>query len=625
MGVLEHIDGPSDLADLDPPRLDRLAAEIRSYLVSSVCSTGGHLGPNLGVVELTLALHRVFDSPREPIVFDTGHQAYVHKLVTGRRAGFPRLRTSAGLSGYPNRAESVHDVQENSHASTALSYADGLSRARVLAGQPDDAVVAVVGDGALTGGLAWEALNNIGRSGRHVVVVLNDNGRSYAPTVGALPAHLSRLADRDGFSAVQALLGRDGDAPPYADTGAGSTGLFGALGFTCIGPVDGHDRAALEVALTRARTSPGPVLVHCLTEKGHGYRHAERDEADRFHTVGRRDPESGVAASSEATWTDAFAEALLTLGERRSDVVAVSAAMMRPTGVQRFADRFPDRAYDVGIAEQHAATMAAGLALGGLHPVVAVYATFANRSFDQVLLDVGMHRLPVTFVLDRAGVTGPDGPSHHGMWDLAAFGTVPGLRVAAPRDAQTLTEELGEAVGHDGPTLLRFPKATLGAGVLALGRVGQIDVLHEGTDVLVVAVGATAAAAVDAARSLADHGISCTVVDPRWVLPVDDDVVELAARHRMVVSVEDGVRSGGVGSRLAQALTDGDVQVPAHALGLEGGFLRHRSRSELLAEAGLDANGIAASIERLACGVLPAPTPTLTVVGGHRRPRGLLR
>jgi 1-deoxy-D-xylulose-5-phosphate synthase len=603
MGLLEHIKNPDDLRRQPVDRLPDLAGEIRRFLVESVCRRGGHLGPNLGVVELTLALHRVFDSPRVPIVFDTGHQAYVHKLLTGRMDGFDRLRAQGGLSGYPNRAESGHDLVENSHASTALAYADGLSRGAALSGSGHLPVVAVVGDGALTGGLAWEALNNLGGSGRRVVVVLNDNGRSYSPTVGALSAHLARVADRPRYAALQQLLGGDrvGTDPgqPATETAGG---IFESLGFGYLGPVDGHDLTALESAFTKARELPGPVVVHCLTRKGHGYRPAEEDQDDRFHTVGVLEPETGRPLQAPGrTWTDAFADALVDLGTRRPDVVALSAAMLGPTGLRRFADRYPTRCFDTGIAEQHAVTCAAGLATAGLHPVVALYATFANRAFDQTLLDVGLHGLPVTLVLDRAGVTGPDGPSHHGMWDLALLAMVPGMRVAAPRDAATLAEELEQAVAVDGPTALRFPKAAVGAPVPAVRRGAAGDLLREDPrhDVLLVSIGAVASAVVEAARQLADRGIGCSVLDPRWALPVGDAMVELAAQHRQVVVVEDGLRVGGVGSRVAARLDAGGVDVPVSCLGLPTAYLPHGTRAEILSHYGLDPAGLVDAVATL--------------------------
>lgn len=615
MSILDALNGPVELRALNAAQLLQLAAEIRGFLVESVCRTGGHLGPNLGVVEITMALHRVFDSPQTPIVFDTGHQAYVHKLLTGRRAGFGALRTAGGLSGYPSRAESVHDVVENSHASTALSYADGLSKAFELSGS-DRTVVTVVGDGALTGGLSWEALNNLGTARRPVVIVLNDNGRSYSPTIGGLPRHLQRLQERSGYAAVVERLG--GTAPGPANS---SESLFSALGFEYLGPVDGHDVSALESALAEAQRRRVPVVVHCLTRKGCGYAPAENDPVDRLHTVGIVDAATGHAPRSAQTtrvsaktWTDAFADGLLEAGEAHEDVVAISAAMLGPTGLQRFADRFPDRCFDVGIAEQHALTSAAGLAMGGAHPVVALYATFANRGFDQLLLDIGLHRLPVTLSLDRAGITGPDGPSHHGIWDLSMLGCIPGMRVAAPRDAQSLSEELHEAVAYaEGPTALRFPKSKLGAPIRAREQWQGLDILRaaDRATVLIVAVGATAAAAVDASDALAADGVEATVVDPRWVLPVNPALVELAEGHRLIVTVEDGIRAGGVGSQIAQALAASGARRPVVNVALPTEYIPHGSREELLVRYGLDSAGIANSVRRF----VGAPT----LVRTHRR------
>ncbi|WP_369166443.1 1-deoxy-D-xylulose-5-phosphate synthase [Streptomyces sp. R28] len=567
-----------DLRGLAPPQLQRLAEDIRSFVIERVCATGGHLGPNLGVVELTLALHRVFDSPRDTLVFDTGHQAYVHKVLTGRAGRFGSLRQAGGLSGYPSRAESVHDVVENSHASTALAYADGLAKARQLSGEQDRAVVAVIGDGACTGGMAWEALNNLGGAPqRPVIVVLNDNGRSYEPTAGAWAAHLAAL--------------RDSRAPMHRN-------IFTDLGFAYLGPVDGHDAAAVEKALRRARAVGRPVVVHVVTVKGRGYGPAESDEADCLHAVGPADPATGAPVSPGGpSWTSVFGTALADMAAERPDVVAITAAMLRPTGLHMMQQRFPDRVFDVGIAEQHAVTSAAGLAMGGLHPVVAVYATFLNRAFDQVLMDVALHRLPVTFVLDRAGITGPDGPSHHGMWDLSLLSAVPGLRLAAPRDAQRLAELLHEAVADDrGPTALRIPKAAATREIPALARMDGIDILHRSNlrplDVLLVALGPLAAPALDAAAMLEAQGIGVTVADPRWVLPVDQALAALAARHRLVVSVEDGVVTGGVGWALTQTCQAQRVTTTVVPLGLPRSFTPHGPRTELLAGAGLDAPGI---------------------------------
>lgn len=601
MSLLQNVDGPGDVRRLEAGQMGQLAREIREFLVRSVGATGGHLGSNLGVVELTLAIHRVFESPHVPIIFDVGHQAYVHKILTGRRDGFDRLRTKGGLSGYPSRAESVHDLVENSHASTALAYADGMSKAFAASGQRDREIVAVIGDGALTGGLAWEGLNNLGVSDGRVIVILNDNERSYAPSVGGLPHHLGRLVDRDRYADLQVSLGGDPPRTPVtpAPSRGASAGIFGALGLRYVGPVDGHDVAAVEAALRAAREGPWPVVVHCLTHKGHGYLPAEHDQSDHLHSVGVIDLQTGLPAKPPSlTWTDVFADTLVRLGGVRPDLAAVTAAMPGPTGLQPFAERFPDRCHDVGIAEQQAIASAAGMAMGGLHPVVALYATFANRAFDQVLLDVGLHRLPVTMVLDRAGVTGPDGPSHHGMWDLAMLGIVPGMRVAAPRDATTLAEELTEAVDIEGPSAVRFPKAALGEPVPAIRHAGDVDVLHEGPDdrVLLVSIGAMASTVLDAAELLADEGIDAKVVDPRWVLPVSEDLLDLAIGCRLVVTVEDGVRAGGVGSHIAGALRDLGVDVPVRPLGLPTEYLPHGSRSVVLAKHGLDSSGVAAVV-----------------------------
>ena len=586
MSVLDRVLQPDDLRQLTDDQLRRLAEEVRAFLVDTVCRRGGHLGPNLGMVELTIALHRVFRSPHDRIIFDTGHQAYVHKVLTGRADSFVELRRQGGLSGYPRQAESVHDLVENSHASTALSYADGLSRAYALDGS-DRAVVAVIGDGALTGGLAWEALNNLAVSPGRVVIVLNDNGRSYAPTVGGLAAHLAALR-------AEAVPSEGPPAPQGA--------IFETLGLAYLGPVDGHDIARLEQVLHQARGSDRSVVVHCVTRKGHGHRPAETDDADRLHAVDVIDPRTGKSTARPGrTWTDAFAEELVALGAGRADLVAVSAAMLGPTGLTPFAQRYPDRTVDVGIAEQHAVTSAAGLALGGKHPVVAVYATFLNRAFDQVLLDVALHRLPVTLVLDRAGITGPDGPSHHGMWDLAVLGAVPGLRVAAPRDEASLREELREGVAHDqGPTVLRFPKGRVDRDIPALDRVAGVDVLRTATipQVLLIAVGAMAAPTLRAAELLAAAGVEATVVDPRWVRPVNPHLLGLAGEHTMVVTIEDGVRDGGVGSAVARALADAGVGTPVYTLGLPTTFVPHGDRPSLLAGYGLDAHGICADVLR---------------------------
>ncbi|TLQ42627.1 1-deoxy-D-xylulose-5-phosphate synthase [Streptomyces marianii] len=615
MTILEHIRGPRDLAALTEAELDELAEEVREFLVRAVARTGGHLGPNLGVVELTIALHRVFDSPVDRILWDTGHQSYVHKLLTGRQ-DFSKLRGKGGLSGYPSRAESEHDVIENSHASTVLGWADGLAKANALLGR-DDHVVAVIGDGALTGGMAWEALNNIADAeDRPLVIVVNDNERSYAPTIGGLAGHLATLRTTDGY---ERFLARGKDilertpvvGRPLYETLHGAKkglkdvvapqGMFEDLGLKYVGPVDGHDITAVESALRRAKRFHGPVLVHCLTEKGRGYRPALEDEADRFHTVGAMDPATcrPLAPAGAPSWTSVFGDELAAIGTERPDVVAITAAMLHPVGLTAFAERFPDRVWDVGIAEQHAAVSAAGLATGGLHPVVAVYATFLNRAFDQLLMDVALHGCGVTFVLDRAGVTGTDGPSHNGMWDMSVLQVVPGLRIAAPRDAEQLRAQLREAVDvADAPTVLRFPKESVGEALPALGRVGGMDVLRRDADpeVLIVSVGALAPVCLRAAELLEARGARCTVVDPRWVKPVDERLAPLAARHRIVAVVEDNSRAGGVGSAVGQALRDAGVDVPLRTFGIPDEFLAHARRAEVLADIGLTPVDIAGTV-----------------------------
>jgi 1-deoxy-D-xylulose-5-phosphate synthase len=620
MGVLDAVREPQDLRRLSDRQLEDLAAEIRSLLVATVARTGGHLGPNLGVVELTIAIHRVFDSPYDPIVFDTGHQAYVHKLLTGRAAEFQTLRQEGGLSGYPNRAESVHDWVENSHASTALSYADGLSKAFQVTDQQSRTVVAVVGDGALTGGMAWEALNNIAADARKVpsrsvVIVVNDNGRSYTPTVGGVAEWLNALRTNPRYEQsldlVKTALGRTRIVgPPLYEALHGlkrgikdvlaPQGLFEDLGLKYIGPVDGHDRDALEHALQHAKRFRAPVIVHAVTRKGMGYEVAERHEADQMHSPRPFDPRTGQATgSTPSDWTGVFRTELVAIGAERPDVVAVTAAMMHPTGLDGFKAAYPDRCFDVGIAEQHAATSAAGMAMAGLHPVVAIYATFLNRAFDQVLLDVALHRCGVTFVLDRAGFTGDDGASHNGVWDMSILQVVPGLGLAAPRDATRLRELLREAINvADAPTVVRFPKGSVGADIHPIDRVGDCDVLHRAanSDVALLSVGALAETAVETAQRLAAQGIGVTVVDPRWVKPLDPALVALARSHRLVVTVEDNGRVGGVGSAIAQLLRDERVATPVRDFGVPQQFYRHAKRASLLAEAGLTAQSLAREI-----------------------------
>jgi 1-deoxy-D-xylulose-5-phosphate synthase len=618
VGLLEQIRSPRDVRRLTSAQVLLLADEIRDFLVDSVSRTGGHLGPNLGVVELTIALHRAFDTPQDTIVFDTGHQAYVHKLLTGRQ-DFSALRKKGGLSGYPSRSESDHDVVENSHASTALSWADGIARARAVSGDDDRAVVAVIGDGALTGGMAWEALNNIADGeARPVVIVVNDNGRSYAPTIGGLARHLDGLRTARGYESVlewgKATLRRSGPPGRLAyealhglkrgikDVVSPQQGMFEDLGLKYVGPVDGHDVSSVERALRLAKAYGGPVLVHVITEKGRGYTPAEKDVAERFHAVVPIHPETGLPlAPSRFGWTSVFADEIVTIGRRRPDVMAVTAAMLGPVGLARFAQEFPERVVDVGIAEQHAVTAAAGMAFAGMHPVVCVYATFLNRAFDQVLMDVALHRAPVTFVLDRAGLTGDDGASHNGMWDLVLFSMVPGMRIAAPRDERTLRQALWEAVDvDDGPTLVRYPKGALVAEIAAVDEVDGLEVLarHPGTvtRVLVLGVGSMARTALAVGDLLGAHDVAVTVVDPRWVLPVPEQLVKVMGEHDRVVTIEDGLVDGGVGSRVQAAAGRAGLNVPVHVFGIPQTFLGHASRDQLVDELHLGPHQIAGEV-----------------------------
>ena len=620
--MLEQIRGPADLQHLSQQQLRDLAAEIREFLIHKVAATGGHLGPNLGVVELTLALHRVFYSPHDPIIFDTGHQAYVHKMLTGRSDEFESLRKKGGLSGYPSRAESEHDWVESSHASAALSYADGLAKAFELSGHRNRHVVAVVGDGALTGGMCWEALNNIAASRRPVIIVVNDNGRSYAPTIGGVADHLATLRLQPVYE--QALeRGRDAvrSLPLIGESAyrfmhsvkAGIKDslspqlLFTDLGLKYVGPVDGHDERAVEVALRHARGFGRPVIVHVVTRKGMGYPPAEADEAEQMHSTVPIDPATGQATKIAGPgWTATFSDALIGYAKKRRDIVAITAAMPGPTGLTAFGKRFPDRLFDVGIAEQHAMTSAAGLAMGGMHPVVAIYSTFLNRAFDQIMMDVALHKLPVTMVLDRAGITGSDGASHNGMWDLSMLNIVPGIRVAAPRDATRLREGLGEALDvDDGPTAIRFPKGDVGEDIPALERRGSgvsgIDVLAVAApglnhDVLLVGVGAFVSMALAVAKRLHNQGIGVTVIDPRWVLPVSDGVIELAAQHKLLVTLEDNGVNGGVGSAVSAALRRAEIDTPCRDVGLPQEFYEHASRGEVLADLGLTDQDVARRI-----------------------------
>lgn len=627
--MLENIAGPHDLKELTPEQLRELAAEIRSFLVEKVSRTGGHLGPNLGVVELTLSIHRTFDSPKDIVLFDTGHQSYVHKMVTGRADKFDQLRQRGGLAGYPSRAESDHDVIENSHASTALSWGDGISRGFSITGQDDRHVVVVVGDGALTGGMSWEALNNIATAGeRKLVIVVNDNERSYSPTIGGLAVHLSTLRMTQGYERFldwgkEVLQKTPVVGAPIFETLHGMKkgikdivapqGMFEDLGLKYIGPIDGHDIAAMDRALQQAKEFGEPVLVHVITEKGRGYKPALADEAEKFHAVGVVDPETGAPMKKSAlSWTDVFSAELVEVGKARKDVIAITAAMLGPTGLDKFAEAFPDRTIDVGIAEQHAVTSAAGLAYTGLHPVVAVYSTFLNRAIDQVLLDVALHKAGVTFVLDRAGITGDDGPSHHGIWDLALTGIVPTLEVAAPRDGARLRQALQEAVQiSDRPTLIRFPKGAVQADIPAFETRDGIDILYRGesADVLFVSIGAMASIAVEAASAAYREGVGVTVVDPRWVKPLPKSLLTMAQRYKSVVVIEDGIRHGGIASSLSEMFRDARLDISIHSIGVPLEFIEHSKRGEILEDLGITAQKIAREIVEWSSTSVPMQFP----------------
>jgi len=609
---LESIGAPSDLSKLSQSQLTELVGEIRDFLIEKVSKSGGHLGPNLGVVELTIAIHKVFESPKDTIIFDTGHQSYVHKLLTGRVSGFDKLRQRNGISGYPNREESVHDVVENSHASTALSWADGVARGNLIKGDADKVVVCVVGDGALTGGMSWEALNNIASSeDLKLVIVVNDNERSYSPTIGGLATYLSTLRTTSGYEKFldwgKGVLEKTPVVGgPIYETLHGvkkglkdivaPQGMFEDLGLKYIGPIDGHNIEAIESALEQAKNFGAPVLVHVITEKGRGHAPAVNDSAEKFHAVGIVDPETGIPIKkSEPNWTKVFSDEICEIGAKRSDVVAITAAMLGPTGLDKFAEKFPARAFDVGIAEQHATTSAAGLAFTGLHPVVAIYSTFLNRAFDQLLLDVALHKAGVTFVLDRAGITGDDGPSHHGIWDLALAGIVPTLRVAAPRDGAVLRETLNEAMDvSDAPTLIRFPKGAVGPDIPAFERRDGIDVLYRGesADVLLVSIGAMAKICVEAASQAYREGVGVTVIDPRWVKPLPASLLTMAQRYKSVVVVEDGIRHGGIASTISEMFRDAQLDVPIHSIGIPLEFIEHSKRAEILADLGITVQNI---------------------------------
>ena len=612
MALLDQITQPSDLRGMTRTELDDLSREIRAFLVTNVSRTGGHLGPNLGVVEMTIALHRVFNSPNDPIVFDTGHQSYVHKMVTGRADQFTTLRQQGGLSGYPSRAESEHDWVENSHASTSLSWAEGLAKAFRHKGE-DRTVVAVIGDGAMTGGMAWEALNNIAvQEDLRLVIVVNDNGRSYTPTVGGLATHLATLRTDRRYEQALAVVKRGvNNAPIFGKptydllhgvkTGIKDVlapqGMFSDLGIKYVGPINGHDEEDLERAFEAAKGFGGPVIVHCITQKGRGFSPAEDNEEDRFHAVGIINDITGepLSASVQATWTDAFSDQMVRLGETHPEMVAITAAMLHPVGLARFAKVYPDRVFDVGIAEQHAVTSAAGLAAGGLHPVFAVYSTFLNRAFDQLLMDVAMHRQGVTFCLDRAGVTGTDGASHNGMWDVSMCGLVPGMRLSSPRDRQRMEEALEAALDvNDAPTVIRWSKEKLPDPIEAVRTSGGVDVIvhDEQAEVLLVGHGQFMGLTIEVAKALTKQGVRVEVVDPLWSYPVNPTLVTMAAQHQLVVSLEDSMVVSGVGSHLSEAMRQAAVDTPLMCFGIPQAFLAHGSRNQVLAECGLTAPDI---------------------------------
>ncbi len=627
--MIESIKSPADIKGLSQDELVSLAQEIRTFLIEKVSKSGGHLGPNLGVVELTLSLHRVFDSPRDVILFDTGHQSYVHKIVTGRAGDFDLLRQRGGIAGYPNRSESEHDVIENSHASTALSWGDGISRGFSITGQSDRSVVVVVGDGALTGGMSWEALNNIASAkDRKLVLVVNDNERSYSPTVGGVATYLSTLRVTQGYERFldwgkEVLHKTPVVGAPIYETLHGvkkgikdivaPQGMFEDLGLKYMGPIDGHDFPALERALAQAKQFGEPVLVHVITEKGRGHQPAIEDEAEKFHAVGVVDPTTGVPVTkSTRTWTKVFSDELVDIGAEREDIVAITAAMLGPTGLDKFATAFPERTIDVGIAEQHAVTSAAGMAFAGLHPVVAVYSTFLSRAFDQLLLDVALHKAGVTFVLDRAGITGDDGPSHHGIWDMALTGIVPTLHLAAPRDSARLKEVLREAIAiSDAPTVIRFPKGAVPADIPAFERRDGIDVLYRGesADVLLISVGAMATMSVEAASQAYREGVGVTVIDPRWVKPLPQSLIAMADRYKSVVVVEDGIAHGGIASALSEMFRKAGLDTPIHSIGVPLAFIEHSKRSEILGDLGITAQNISREIVEWSSSTLKAEMP----------------
>jgi 1-deoxy-D-xylulose-5-phosphate synthase len=613
--LLDAISGPDDIRGLSYEDLDLLAGEIRDFIVQAVSVHGGHLGSNLGAVELTLALHRVFDTPNDILLWDTGHQAYVHKIITGRRDGFGSLREAGGLSGYPNREESEHDWIENSHASTVLSYAHGLATAAELQGL-DRRVVAVIGDGSMTGGMAYEGLNNLGVTGRRVVIVLNDNGRSYAPTHSKLSESLARLRLDPRFVRNRARLERLAKSLPLGDRlhrGLESAeaavremweppAFFEQLGVRYIGPLHGHDIEGLESALRNAAAWDGPIVVHVLTQKGRGYPPAEEDEEKCLHDIsGVLDPVTGlVTKSSTPSYMGAFSEALLTAAEQDSRIVAITAAMPGSTGLLPFEEQFPERFLDVGIAEQHAVTAAAGMAMLGLRPVVAIYSTFLTRAFDQTMFDVGLHGQPVVFCIDRAGITGDDGASHHGVLDMALLSKVPGMTIFAPSSAQELAVMFRDALTIEGgPVAIRWPKTA--ARQVRPDQVGwglRARKVRDGADLCFLAVGKMLEATEAAAELLAEQGVQATVWDARVVKPLDVDMLADAARHALVVTVEDGIVVGGIGSQMAEgiaALDEGRQAPPVLPLGTPAQFIPHGKPDRILADLGLDAPGIAAA------------------------------
>ena len=590
------------LREMNPAQLKELAADIRVFLIDKVSKTGGHLGPNLGVVELSIAVHLVFDSPKDVVLFDTGHQSYVHKILTGRADQFDLLRQRNGISGYPNRRESAHDVIENSHASTALSWADGISRGFSLSGQSNRHVVAVVGDGALTGGMSWEALNNLSpESERNLVIVVNDNERSYSPTIGGLATYLTTLRASKEY---ERILGRGKrmlhNTPVVGKYIYGTLhglkkgikdmvapqGMFEDLGFKYLGPIDGHDVVALEKTLQMAKEFGAPVIVHVITEKGRGYTPAIEDMAEKFHAVGIVDPVTGKPLKASApSWTNVFSEEITVIGAENSKVVAITAAMLGPTGLDKFSQSFPDRTIDVGIAEQHAVTSAAGLAYAGMHPVIAIYSTFLNRAFDQLLLDVALHKAGVTFVLDRAGITGDDGPSHHGIWDLALTGIVPNMHVGAPRDGARLREIFRDCVAiENAPSMVRFPKGAVPSDIPALDRIAGVDILHRGASkqVLLVSVGSMAAMALEVAAHAQKQSIEITVIDPLWVKPISPSVIAMCAEYSTVVVMEDGIKHAGIASTLSEVLRNAGINCSLHSVGVPLEFIEHSKRAEIL-------------------------------------------